>query len=188
MEYCFSSPKTIWFTGFSGAGKTSIATGLTTRLREQGETVVLLDGDEVRKSLCSDLGFSEADRRENIRRLGQAAMAHMLAGQWVLVAAISPFRSAREAVRRQFAPGDFIEVFVDAPLSLCETRDTKGLYHKARRGLLAEFTGIGSVYEVPEHPEIHLCTADQTLTESIAVVLTEIQHNRPQLQTALNSA
>lgn len=182
----FCSPKTIWFTGLSGAGKTSIATGLAARLREQGETVVLLDGDEMRKSLCSDLGFSEADRRENIRRLGQAALAHRLAGQRVLVAAISPFRSAREAVRKQFALGDFVEVFVDAPLGLCETRDTKRLYGKARRGLIPEFTGIDSKYEAPEAPEVHLCTASQTLAESIAIVLAQIQVSRSQLHTEIN--
>lgn len=186
MESVFCSPKIIWLTGLSGAGKTSIATGLAARLREQGETVVLLDGDEMRKSLCSDLGFSETDRRENIRRLGQAAMAHMVDGKWVIVAAISPFRSAREAVRKQFGPGDFIEVYVDTPLSLCEIRDPKGLYDKARRGLIVEFTGISSVYEPPEPPEIHLRTANHTIAESVAAVLAHIPQNRLQRPTDIH--
>jgi len=149
-------PCVIWFTGYSGAGKSSLATEVEKQLSGQGFKTSLLDGDIVRTGLCKDLTFSKQDREENIRRVGH--MAHQLvdAGMIVLCAFISPFRESRDSVRALFHEGDFVEVFVDTPLQVCEHRDVKGLYQKARAGEINDFTGIDSPYEKPLNPEVHI--------------------------------
>lgn len=148
----------VWFTGLSGAGKTTLATMLERRLFESGRQTYLLDGDVLRTGLCRDLGFSDKDRRENIRRAGEVARLLADAGFIAVSAFISPFRADRDAVRQALPPGRFIEVFVNAPLAVCEQRDTKGLYRKARAKLIPEFTGISSPYEAPASPELELRT------------------------------
>ena len=150
------TPQCIWFTGLSGSGKSTLANALEARLHEQGRFTYLLDGDNVRHSLNADLGFSPADRAENIRRLAQVARLMVDAGLVVLVSAISPFAADRAKARALFAADQFVEVFVDTPLAICETRDSKGLYARARRGELKEFTGIDSPYEPPAQAEVHL--------------------------------
>jgi bifunctional enzyme CysN/CysC len=148
--------RVIWLTGLSGAGKTTLANALEKRLHGEGKHTYLLDGDNVRHGLNRDLGFTDADRVENIRRVAEVSHLMVDAGLIVLVSFISPFRSERRMARSLFAEGEFIEVFVDTPLDECERRDVKGLYAKARNGLLKNFTGIDSPYERPEFPEIHL--------------------------------
>jgi bifunctional enzyme CysN/CysC len=151
-------PRLLWFTGLSGAGKSTIANLVEAKLHARGRHTFLLDGDNVRLGLNKDLGFTAADRVENIRRAGEAARLMMDAGLIVLTAFISPFRAERAMVRELVAPGDFIEIFVDTPLAEAERRDTKGLYRKARAGKLANFTGVDSPYEAPEAPEIRIDT------------------------------
>ncbi|QHM72220.1 adenylyl-sulfate kinase [Mixta intestinalis] len=146
----------LWFTGLSGSGKSTVAGALEQALYQLGVSTYLLDGDNVRHGLCRDLGFSDADRKENIRRVGEVARLMVDAGLIVLTAFISPHRAERQMVREMLAPGQFIEVFVDTPLAICEARDPKGLYKKARAGELRNFTGIDAVYEAPSLPEIHL--------------------------------
>jgi bifunctional enzyme CysN/CysC len=150
------APRCIWFTGLSGSGKSTIANLLDVRLHAQGQHTYLLDGDNVRHGLNRDLGFTEADRVENIRRVAEVARLMVDAGLIVLVSFISPYRSERRLAREMFAPGEFLEVFVDTPLAECERRDTKGLYAKARAGQLKNFTGIDSAYEPPDAAEVHL--------------------------------
>jgi bifunctional enzyme CysN/CysC len=154
------TPRCVWFTGLSGSGKSTIANVLEKRLHAEGRHTYLLDGDNVRHGLNRDLGFTETDRVENIRRVAEVARLMVDAGLIVLVSFISPFRSERRMARDLFAPGEFIEVFVDTPLAECERRDVKGLYAKARRGELRNFTGIDSDYERPETPEVHLLTSE----------------------------
>lgn len=146
----------LWFTGFSGSGKSTVAGALEQALHQLGVSTYLLDGDNVRHGLCRDLGFSDADRKENIRRVGEVAKLMVDAGLIVLSAFISPHREERQMVRDMVGEGRFIEVFVDTPLAICEARDPKGLYKKARAGELRNFTGIDAVYEAPERPEIRL--------------------------------
>lgn len=146
----------LWFTGLSGSGKSTVAGALEQALHQIGVSTYLLDGDNVRHGLCRDLGFSDDDRKENIRRVGEVAKLMVDAGLVVLTAFISPHRAERQMVRDLLADGRFIEVYVDTPLAICEARDPKGLYKKARAGELRNFTGIDSVYEEPEQPEIHL--------------------------------
>ncbi|MFD1801974.1 adenylyl-sulfate kinase [Mixta tenebrionis] len=146
----------LWFTGLSGSGKSTVAGALEQALHQLGVSTYLLDGDNVRHGLCRDLGFSDADRRENIRRVGEVARLMVDAGLVVLTAFISPHRAERQMVRELLAPGQFIEVFVDTPLAVCEARDPKGLYKKARAGELPDFTGIDADYEAPARPEIQL--------------------------------
>ena len=149
-------PRCIWLTGLSGAGKSTLANTLEEDLHDKGSFVYVLDGDNVRHGLNRDLGFTEADRVENIRRVAEVARLMVDAGLIVLVSFISPFRSERLMARELFGAGEFVEVFVDTPLPECERRDVKGLYAKARRGELKNFTGIDSSYEAPEAPDIHL--------------------------------
>ncbi|HWB17565.1 MAG TPA: adenylyl-sulfate kinase [Vicinamibacterales bacterium] len=148
----------IWLTGFSGAGKTTLARALHTALTARGRAACVLDGDVLRHGLCQDLGFSAADRAENVRRAGEVARLLVDEGVTAIVALISPRRADRDRVRRLFTAGQFVETFVDAPLPICEARDVKGLYARARRGEIAEFTGISALYEPPLAPEIRLRT------------------------------
>ncbi|WP_165462754.1 adenylyl-sulfate kinase [Atlantibacter sp.] len=166
----------LWFTGLSGSGKSTLAGALETALHERGVSTYLLDGDNVRHGLCSDLGFSEADRKENIRRVGEVANLMVDAGLVILTAFISPHRAERDMVRQRVGEGRFIEVFVDTPLAVCEARDPKGLYKKARAGELPNFTGIDAVYEAPIHPEIHL-DGEQLVTNLIAQILDLLRHD-----------
>lgn len=156
----------LWFTGFSGSGKSTLAIEVEERLFAEGCFSYVLDGDNVRHGLNGDLGFSPEDRTENIRRVGEVAKLFCDAGAIVVTAFISPYREDRDGVRRIVQPGDFIEVFVDCPLEVCEERDPKGLYAKARSGEIPEFTGISAPYESPETPEICLATAELTVEES----------------------
>ena len=160
---------TVWFTGLSGSGKTTISRVVEERLRAAGFKVEALDGDLVRQNLTRGLGFSKPDRDENIRRIG--FVAHLLTrnGVVVLVSAISPYREIRDEVRRRI--GDFLEVFVNAPLEVCEQRDVKGLYKKARAGELTGFTGIDDPYEPPLRPEVECRTAEESVADSVAKVL-----------------
>ena len=154
------APRCLWFTGLSGSGKSTIANLVEKRLLASGHHTYLLDGDNIRHGLSRDLGFSDEDRVENIRRVAEVARLMVDAGLIVIVSFISPFRNERRAARSLFAPGDFLEVFVDAPLAVCEARDAKGLYAKARAGEIPNFTGIDSPYEPPEHAELVLDSAD----------------------------
>jgi adenylylsulfate kinase len=160
----------LWFTGLSGSGKSTVAGALEQVLHRIGVSTYLLDGDNVRHGLCRDLGFSDDDRKENIRRVGEVAKLMVDAGLVVLTAFISPHRAERQMVRDLLEPGQFIEVFVDTPLAVCEARDPKGLYRKARAGELRNFTGIDSVYEAPDSPEIQL-DGEQLVTKLAAQLL-----------------
>ncbi|MBU4680606.1 adenylyl-sulfate kinase [Cedecea davisae] len=160
----------LWFTGLSGSGKSTVAGALEQALHQLGVSTYLLDGDNVRHGLCSDLGFSDEDRKENIRRVGEIAGLMVDAGLLVLSAFISPHRAERQMVRERVGEGRFYEVFVDTPLEICETRDPKGLYKKARAGELKNFTGIDSAYEAPLAAEIHL-DGEQLVTNLVAQIL-----------------
>ena len=164
-------PLVIWFTGLSASGKSTIAGALEQILTQQGYHTYLLDGDNVRHGLCKDLGFSDADRKENIRRVGEVARLGADAGLIILAAFISPFRSDRRIVRDILPAGQFVEVFVDAPLDVCKQRDPKGLYEKAKRGEIKMFTGIDSPYETPEDPEVHIDAKALTVAESVNQLL-----------------
>ena len=153
-------PAVLWFTGLRGAGKSTIANLVEKKLAARGRHTFLLDGDNVRHGLNKDLGFTEADRIENIRRVGEVARLMTDAGLIVLTAFISPFRAERDMVRAMLPEGEFIEIFVDTPLAEAEKRDVKGLYAKARAGELANFTGIDSPYEAPDEPEIRVDTVE----------------------------
>ncbi|HVT47399.1 MAG TPA: adenylyl-sulfate kinase [Vicinamibacterales bacterium] len=164
----------IWLTGLSGAGKTTLACALHAALVARGRSACVLDGDALRCGLCQDLGFSEADRAENVRRVGEVARLLVDAGVTAIVALISPRRADRDRVRGLFTAGQFVEVFVAAPLSICEARDVKGLYARARRGELAEFTGISAPYEPPLAPEIRLCTDAVGVEACVDLVLAHV--------------
>jgi bifunctional enzyme CysN/CysC len=164
----------VWFTGLSGSGKSTLANLLDQRLHAAGRHTYLLDGDNVRQGLNRDLGFTEADRVENIRRIAEVARLMTDAGLIVLVSFISPFRSERRMARDLFAPGEFLEVFVDAPLAECEKRDPKGLYAKARRGELKNFTGIDSAYERPENPELVLNTDQRSVDDCVDKIIERV--------------
>lgn len=168
-------PLVIWFTGLSGAGKSTLAGALEQALAAAGKHTYLLDGDNVRHGLCGDLGFDDAARQENIRRVGEVAKLMVDAGLIVLTAFISPFRAERGLVRNLVGEGEFVEVFVDAPLSVCEERDPKGLYKKARAGEIRNFTGIDSAYEAPENPEIHLLNAGKPVEVLVDELLTALR-------------
>ena len=168
-------PCVIWLTGYSGAGKSTIANLVERQLHAQGRRTYLLDGDNVRHGLNKDLGFTDQDRVENIRRIAEVSKLMVDAGLIVLVAFISPFRAERSAARALFHQHEFIEVFVDTPLADAERRDVKGLYRRARSGQLQNFTGIDSPYEVPEHPEIHLDMSALTLEEATELVVDYLQ-------------
>ncbi len=161
----------LWFTGLSGAGKSSVAHAVEDRLFKLGCRTYVLDGDNIRHGLCKDLGFSDADRTENIRRIGEVSKLFAEAGVLALTAFISPFRSDRDAVRELVNEGDFIEIYCKCDLSVCEERDVKGLYKKARAGEIPEFTGINSPYEEPLKPEVTVDTAAQSIDESVDQII-----------------
>ena len=165
----------LWFTGLSGAGKSTLANAVNSALFEQGLACYVLDGDNVRHGLCSDLGFSDGDREENIRRIGEVAKLFLDAGVVVLTAFVSPFQADRARARALVEPGDFIEIHCAADLGVCESRDTKGLYAKARSGEIKEFTGISSPYEAPEQPELRIDTGGQSLEDCVLGVLAHLQ-------------
>ena len=161
----------LWFTGLSGSGKSTLAHSVEERLYQMSCRTLVLDGDNVRHGLCGDLGFSEQDRMENIRRVGEVSKLFLEAGVVTLTAFISPFRSDREKVRSLFQKGDFLEIYCRCPLNVCEERDVKGLYKRARSGEVQNFTGISSPYEEPAKPELIVDTDRQSLDGSVAEVL-----------------
>lgn len=165
----------LWFTGLSGSGKSSLANAVNAGLFERGLATYVLDGDNVRHGLCKDLGFSDADRQENIRRIGEVAKLFLDAGVITLTAFVSPFQADRDRARALVAEGDFIEIYCAAELEVCEGRDPKGLYAKARAGVIKDFTGISSPYEQPEAPELVIDTGGQSLQESAAQVITHLE-------------
>ncbi|CAI8184129.1 MAG: putative adenylyl-sulfate kinase [Prochlorococcus marinus str. MIT 9215] len=165
----------LWFTGLSGSGKSTLANAVNAALFEQGIATYVLDGDNIRHGLCKDLGFSDADREENIRRIGEVAKLFLDAGIIVLTAFVSPFRADRDKARGLVEAGDFIEIHCAADLSICEERDTKGLYAKARAGEIKDFTGISSPYEAPESPELNINTGNQDLESCVNVVIKQLQ-------------
>ncbi|QXP83645.1 adenylyl-sulfate kinase [Methylococcus sp. ANG] len=167
----------LWFTGLSGAGKSTLAHRVEQLLFEQGCKTYVFDGDNVRHGLCSDLGFSAEDRCENIRRIGEMSKLFVDAGVIALTAFISPFRRDRDLVRALVEPGDFVEIFCDTPLEVCEQRDVKGLYRKARSGEIPEFTGISSPYEAPLQPEITVRTGEHGLDDCAGQILEYLETN-----------
>ncbi|WP_428623307.1 adenylyl-sulfate kinase [Sedimenticola sp.] len=161
----------LWFTGLSGSGKSTLAHAVEDRLYHMGSRTFVLDGDNVRHGLCSDLGFSDEDRTENIRRIGELAKLFLESGSVVLTAFISPFQADREIARNVTPHGDFYEIFCDASLDVCEERDVKGLYAKARSGEIPHFTGISSPYEAPQAPELVVNTGEQSLEACVNQVI-----------------
>jgi len=168
----------LWFTGLSGAGKSTIASAVEQKLFELGHHTYLLDGDNVRHGLNKDLGFSNSDRVENIRRIGEMAKLFADAGLIVLTAFISPFQSDRRLVRELVEQNEFIEVFVDTPLDICEQRDPKGLYKKARKGIIKNFTGIDSEYEVPEMAEVTINTSRLDIEKCADLIIAYLKNNQ----------
>jgi len=164
-------PCILWFTGLSGSGKSTIANAVESKLLELGKHTYLLDGDNVRMGLNKGLSFSDEDRIENIRRIGEVSKLFVDAGTIVLTAFISPFQKERDAVRSLVKEGEFIEVFIDTPLEVCESRDPKGLYQKARKGEILNFTGISSPYEAPKKPEIHILNDRITIENIIEQII-----------------
>ena len=162
---------TVWLTGLSGSGKSTIAVELEKHLWDRDVRAYILDGDNIRHGLNKNLGFSPTDRTENIRRIGEVAKLFTDAGLVTLTAFISPYRADRDQVRAIMEPGDFIEVFVDCPLEVCEQRDVKGLYKKARAGQIPEFTGISAPYEAPLEPELTIRTHTQSVDDSARQIL-----------------
>jgi len=171
-------PITVWLTGLSGSGKSTVAYALEQKLIEAGRLCYVLDGDDIRRGLSGDLGFTAIDRQENIRRVAEVARLFNRAGMIIITAFISPFRVDRDLARTiiHTQESTFMEVFVDAPLSVCEARDPKGLYKKARAGEIVDFTGISSPYEVPLNPEVHLNTDRETPDISTKIIIEALRH------------
>lgn len=165
----------LWFTGLSGSGKSTVANAVEKVLHKDGKRTYILDGDNVRRGLNSDLDFSPTGREENIRRIGEVSGLMLDAGLIVLTAFVSPYKADRDRVRSVVGSGRFVEVFVDCPLEVCESRDVKGLYAKARAGEIPDFTGITSPFEAPDQPDIHLHTDTESLEESVSKVLKFIE-------------
>jgi len=161
----------LWFTGLSGSGKSTLAHAVEEELYQMGSRTFVLDGDNVRYGLNGDLGFSDKDRKENLRRIGEVSKLFIEAGIIVLTAFISPFREERKKVRSMMPHGDFIEIYVECPIKICESRDVKGLYQKARDGEIDQFTGISSPYEPPDAQELTINTSQETLKESTMKIL-----------------
>ncbi len=170
MALSQQKPCVLWFTGLSGSGKSTVANAVEEMLFNLKKHSYLLDGDNIRHRLNKDLGFSNEDRVENIRRIGEVSSLFVDAGLIVLTAFISPFQEDRDIVRELVDEGEFIEIFIDTPLQVCEQRDPKGLYAKARKGEIADFTGINSPYEAPENPEIHI-KGELTVKESADIIV-----------------
>ncbi|WP_076411066.1 adenylyl-sulfate kinase [Shewanella sp. UCD-KL12] len=179
-------PAVLWFTGLSGSGKSTVANAVDKMLHDLGCKTYLLDGDNVRHGLNGDLGFSDSDRVENIRRIGEVSKLFVDAGLLVSTAFISPFAADREMVRSQLTAEQFIEVFIDTPIEVCEQRDPKGLYKKARAGEIKNFTGIDSAYELPSQPEVHVKTAEQSV-EACAMQVVQYLQDKGYLKAALSS-
>ncbi len=165
----------LWFTGLPGAGKSTLAHAVEERLFLQGRHTFVFDGDNVRHGLCSDLGFAPVHRSENLRRIGEMAKLFVEAGIISLAAFVSPNASDRDRLRSMFAPHDFAEIYCNCSLAVCEQRDTKGMYRRARAGEIIEFTGVSAPYEMPQHPDLTLDTANRTLEECVAQVLEYIE-------------
>lgn len=165
----------LWFTGLSGSGKSTLANAVDKALYQQKFRSYVLDGDNIRHGLNNDLSFGKEDRKENIRRIGEVAKLFVDSGQIVSSAFISPFREDRQSVRKMFAEGEFIEIYLNCPIQICEYRDPKGLYRKARKGEIPEFTGISSPYEIPLHPEIIIDTDKMTIEQSVKTVLSYLK-------------
>jgi adenylylsulfate kinase len=161
----------LWFTGLSGAGKSTLAHAVEEELHRAGHRTFVFDGDNVRHGLCADLGFSDRDRAENLRRIGEMCKLFVEAGVISLAAFISPVETERARVRAMFQPGDFHEIYCEAPLEVCESRDVKGMYARARRGEIANFTGISAPYEAPENPELVVPTGSLPLQQCVEQVL-----------------
>ena len=164
----------VWFTGLSGSGKSTLAYALEKTLHENKVRTFVLDGDNIRQGLCNDLGFSDNDRVENIRRIGEVSKLMVNAGSNVITAFISPFINDRRIARELVGGNDFIEIYCDCPLEICESRDVKGLYKKARKGEIPEFTGISSPYEIPKSPELILKTHSLSIEQCLEKLLTYI--------------
>lgn len=165
----------LWFTGLSGSGKSTLANAVDQALHHQNVQSYVLDGDNIRHGLNKDLSFRKEDRKENIRRIGEVAKLFVDSGHIISSAFISPFREDRDLVRQMFAEGEFIEIYLNCPLQVCENRDPKGLYQKARKGEISEFTGISSPYEIPSHPEIIIETDRTTIDQSVIKVLSYLK-------------
>jgi len=165
----------IWFTGLSGSGKSTIANALEKELHKMNIRTYLLDGDNVRKGLNSDLSFSPADRRENIRRIAEVSSLMIDGGLVVLSAFISPYKNDREFVKNTVKDENFIQIFVDTPLAVCKTRDPKGFYIKAEKGLIKNFTGISAPYEIPENPDLKIDTTTTGIAEAIKLIIQKIK-------------
>lgn len=161
----------LWFTGLSGAGKSSLAHAVEEQLHQRGYKTFVLDGDNIRHGLCGDLGFTDQDRQENIRRVAEVTKLMLEAGIITLTAFISPFKAERKLARNLVPHGDFIEIYCDCELTICEQRDVKGLYKKARQGDISQFTGISSPYEIPDKPELVVATGHDRLEECVEQVL-----------------
>lgn len=173
-ELCNQRATLLWFTGLSGSGKSTLAVQLEAQLFARGFKTYLLDGDNIRSGLNRDLSFTDEGRVENIRRIGEVSKLLLDAGVVVLSAFISPFRADREQVKQIVGSDNFIEIFVDAPLEVCEQRDVKGLYRKARAGEVKNFTGIDSPYEAPDKPDVHIPTHEMEIEQSIEVLLNRV--------------
>jgi adenylylsulfate kinase/bifunctional enzyme CysN/CysC len=168
-------PRLLWFTGLSGSGKSTLANGTESLLNDAGFKTYLLDGDNIRTGLSKDLTFSNDDRIENIRRIGEVGKLFLDAGLIVLSAFISPFISDRKMIEELVGPENFLEIYVDCPIEICEQRDVKGLYNKARNGLIPNFTGIDSPYEIPYNPFLTIKTAEETLESSLETILNHLK-------------
>tara|TARA_Y100001968_G_C19222946_1_gene650651 strand:- start:26 stop:634 length:609 start_codon:yes stop_codon:yes gene_type:complete len=166
----------LWFTGLSGSGKSTLANAVNLALFDLGLATYVLDGDNIRHGLCKDLGFSNLDREENIRRIGEVSKLFVDAGVIILTAFVSPFRADRDKARSLVGSEDFIEIYCDADLQVCEQRDTKGLYAKARAGKIKEFTGISSPYEEPKEAELKINTGSKELEDCVEEVVNELRH------------
>jgi adenylylsulfate kinase len=168
------TPMCLWMTGLSGAGKSTLANALEQELNKSGKHTYILDGDNLRHGLNSDLGFSEADRNENVRRAAQASQLMVDAGLIVIVGLISPFKKEREWARSLFRDNQFNEIYISTSLQECEQRDVKGLYKKARQGEVKNFTGIDSPYESPENPDVIIDTQDKSISECVQLILEKV--------------
>ena len=168
-------PAVLWYTGLSGSGKSTVANAVDSKLFELGCHTYVLDGDNIRHGLNGDLTFSDKDRVENIRRIGEVSKLFVDAGLIVSTAFISPFESDRKMVRDLIPDGQFIEIFIDTPIEICEQRDPKGLYKKARSGVIKNFTGIDSDYDVPTSPEVHVKAADKSVAECADFVIEQLK-------------